>query len=246
MPAAPADAKLSRFVRVPREHLRRIPLLAVLEQRVFDEVMRHSRLQHFPRRSNLVMKGMVADWLGILVEGRVQVIDTLPNGMEVGLNMLETGDFFGEFAVIDRVSRSATLIAMSNCHVLQIPGELGRQLLFRYPPVAEFMQRHFTGVVRRMNEFRALLAQPHAPQRIQGMLCFIMRQGPGGLSQIEVLPTHQELAIMVNSSRETVTRTLSDLQQRGIVEKDGRRLIIRDPERLRELAQGLEQPDCGA
>lgn len=235
------EAKVSRVIRVPVERLRRIPLLAVLEPAVFNEVMRQSRLQHYPRRSNLAIKGTTADWLGVLIEGRVQVIDTLSNGMEVGLNLLETGDFFGEFAIIDQAPRSATLVAMSGCHVLQIPGELGRQLLFRYPPVAEFMQRHFTRVVRRMNEFRALLAQPNVAQRLQGLLCFSMREIPGGLVHIEVLPTHQELAIMINTSRESVTRTLSDLQQRGIVEKDGRRLIIREPERLKALADGLEE-----
>ena len=241
----PDDSGSPRSIRLSAEQLKRIPLLSVLEPKVFEELMRLSRYQHYPRRSSVVMKGVVSDWLGLLIKGRIQVIDTLPNGMEVGLNILEEGAFFGEVAVIDRAARSATLIAMAPCDVIQVPGEVARQLLFRYPPVAEFIQRHFTAVVRRMNELRALLSLQNAPQRIQALLCYIMREAPGSLVHIETLPTHQELAIMVNTSRETVTRALNELANLGVVEKDGRRLIIRQPEVLRQLAEGGNHSPLG-
>jgi DNA-binding GntR family transcriptional regulator len=51
---------------------------------------------------------------------------------------------------------------------------------------------------------------------------------------IERLPTQQEISIMVNTSRETVSRAIHMLIQRGVVEKDLRRLIVRRPDVLRE------------
>lgn len=51
---------------------------------------------------------------------------------------------------------------------------------------------------------------------------------------IDNMPTQQEIAIMVNTSRETVSRALHILIQNGVVEKDLRRLIIRLPDRLRQ------------
>jgi DNA-binding GntR family transcriptional regulator len=59
---------------------------------------------------------------------------------------------------------------------------------------------------------------------------------PGGLVAIQNLPKQQEIAIMINTSRETVSRAIAHLVATGVLEKDFRRLIVRDPNRLRRLA----------
>jgi predicted transcriptional regulator len=64
---------------------------------------------------------------------------------------------------------------------------------------------------------------------------------PGGLEVVENLPTHQDIAIMLNTSRETVTRALLALAQKGIVQKDLNRLIIRNAEILQKLARGTSE-----
>ena len=79
-------------------------------------------------------------------------------------------------------------------------------------------------------------------------VCPGMEQAPGGMWVINDLPTHQEIAIMVNTSRETVTRALSSLVAAGVVEKDMRRLLIRKPDALKRLAEEgpkLAQPQRG-
>ena len=55
---------------------------------------------------------------------------------------------------------------------------------------------------------------------------------------IEKMPTQQEIAIMVNTSREKVSRAIQILLQKGVVEKDLRRLIVRQPE---ELSKAVNQ-----
>jgi CRP/FNR family cyclic AMP-dependent transcriptional regulator len=54
---------------------------------------------------------------------------------------------------------------------------------------------------------------------------------------VENLPTHQDIANMINTSRETVTRALLTLSQQGIIQKGAHRLIILDPVALQKLAQ---------
>lgn len=224
-------------VKLPRESLRQIPLLSLLSDDLLNQVMQSSRIQHFPKNTTVLMKGVVNDWLGILLTGNVQVIDTLANGIEVGLNMLGPGSFFGEITVIDRQPRSASIVAMTECDIIMMPGDVARQLFFRHPPVAEALQVHFAYAMRRMGELRTLLSLPHAYQRIYALLSFIQKSGPGGMVHIEHMPTHHELAIMANTSRETVTRALSDLSRRGIIEKDARRLIICRPDELLSLLE---------
>ena len=57
---------------------------------------------------------------------------------------------------------------------------------------------------------------------------------------IDRLPTQQEISIMVNTSRETVSRAMQVLIQRGVVEKDLKRLIVRKPETLRQEVNALK------
>ena len=55
---------------------------------------------------------------------------------------------------------------------------------------------------------------------------------------VENLPTHQDIANMINTSRETVTRTLLTLSQQGIIQKGTHRLIIIKRDELQKLVQG--------
>ncbi|HEY1151612.1 MAG TPA: helix-turn-helix domain-containing protein [Pseudoduganella sp.] len=55
---------------------------------------------------------------------------------------------------------------------------------------------------------------------------------------VENLPTHQDIANMINTSRETVTRTLLTLVQQGIIQKGTHKLIIIKPDALQKLVQG--------
>ena len=67
---------------------------------------------------------------------------------------------------------------------------------------------------------------------------------PGNMVVIASMPTQQDIAAMVNTSRETVSRALQVLLQKKVVEKDMRRLIVRQPELLRKMA--LEDPSLAA
>jgi CRP/FNR family cyclic AMP-dependent transcriptional regulator len=55
-------------------------------------------------------------------------------------------------------------------------------------------------------------------------------------------PTHQEIAIMINASRETVTRVFQVLQSRGVVARDGNSLKIADEDYLSDVAEGQVEP----
>jgi predicted transcriptional regulator len=65
----------------------------------------------------------------------------------------------------------------------------------------------------------------------------MQKKNPDG-TVVENLPTHQDIANMINTSRETVTRALLTLVQQGIVQKEPHRLVIKNPEALQKLVQG--------
>jgi CRP-like cAMP-binding protein len=103
------------------------------------------------------------------------------------------------------------------------------------------MLTHLAQKIQRDSELRALLSINNTAKRIYTYLMQMQKQSqePGAPIVVENLPTHQDIANMVNTSRETVTRALLTLTQLGIAQKDAHRLIIRDPEGLKKLAHGV-------
>ncbi|MDD5175823.1 MAG: Crp/Fnr family transcriptional regulator [Sterolibacterium sp.] len=224
-------------IQVNREALARLPLLNLLPPERLDAVLQHAQIAMYAKRAVILSKGQTADQLGYVLTGKLQAVDHLPDGREVGLNLIETGQFFGELLVVDRHPRSASVVAVLPSHVLWLPGEVARRMFFDHPPVAEAMLQHFAQLIRRMSDLRAAQALPNAFQRVFALLHYLKEKAPGGLEQIDNMPTHQEISIMINSSRETVTRAIAVLINANIVQKDMRRLIIRFPDRLKALVE---------
>ena len=88
--------------------------------------------------------------------------------------------------------------------------------------------------IRTLTNYRTILGIPNAFQRVFALLNQFAKLAPGGLVVIEKMPTQQEISIMLNTSRETVSRAIHILIQKGVVEKDMRRLIVRQPDALRK------------
>jgi CRP-like cAMP-binding protein len=100
------------------------------------------------------------------------------------------------------------------------------------------MFKKMAASIRSAANYRAILGIPSAMQRVFALLNQFAKLAPGGLVVIEKMPTQQEIAIMVNTSRETVSRAIQILLQKGVVEKDLRRLIVRQPA---ELSKAVNQ-----
>ena len=217
--------------------LRKFPLFSNLPEEELKITSGLLRVKEFARREIVCRKQEAADGLYLLFSGQLQAIDIAEDGREIGLNLIKPGAFFGELSVIDGLPRSAHIVALVPSVVGIIPQGPAREIFYKLPSAAEAMMRHLTALVRNLSNYRTLLAIPNAQQRVCALLLQLGQQMPGGLVVIQNLPKQQEVAIMINTSRETVSRAIGSLIAAGVLEKDYRRLIVRDPKRLRHLAQ---------
>jgi CRP-like cAMP-binding protein len=220
-------------------HLRKIPLLSGLSDEEIIRVKQDIRIRQYHKRDIVMQKGGHGDGLMFLLSGQAQVIDVTEDGRAIGLRMLTPGDFFGEIALINNSTRSASVIAMTDVLVGFLPAAAAMHLFSHSPTVANQMLKHLAQKIQRDSEFRALLSINNTAKRIYAYVLMQQKKAPepGQPAVVENLPTHQDIANMVNTSRETVTRALLTLAQQGIVQKDAHRLIIHDPEALKKLVQ---------
>ena len=191
----------------------------------------------------LYEKGSRGSDLFFVVAGRLQAVDHTVDAREVGLYFVDPGQHFGEMALFGQPLREETMIALGPAKVLRLPGAQAQDFCARQPGVAWQLATLLAARLRDAAVQRRLLALPHPAQRVGAQLLELLAPALAAARSplvIEHMPTHQELAIMINASRETVTRVFQQLQTRAIVQRDGANLRVLDLAALRKMAEGGE------
>ncbi len=174
-----------------------------------------------------------------VVEGRVRAAAYSASGKQVTYRDIEAGDMFGEFAAIDGEPRSATVVALADTLIASLSAEAFWKVLRSEPDVVGTVLKRLTNQIRalteRVFEFSALAVE----NRIQAEVLRLARDHMDGDNSglIKPAPTHAEIASRVSTHREAVTRALSDLARRGIVERRDGTLAVLDVEALSELVE---------
>jgi CRP/FNR family cyclic AMP-dependent transcriptional regulator len=218
--------------------LKQQKLLRNVADDVIEETSRHIRYRRFGKRDFVVHKGDAGSSLLMLMSGRLQVIALSEDGREVGLNFVEPGDYFGELSIIDGGPRSASIIATTESVVGFLPKIQAQALFYRNPAVVEALLQRLCRTIRQASNYRSMLGLTRAYARVYSVLEASMKKVAGDLLTIENLPNQQAIAIMANVSRETVSRAIRSLVEGQVIERDYRRLIVRDAAMLRKLARG--------
>ena len=245
---------------VTPELLSSFPLLKPLPHELLNQLAQQSVLKKFARRGIVLNAGSREDHMCFLFEGRLQGVDFTIDGREVGLYFMEPGDFCGELALFDQGSQPEYVIALTPVVVVNIPLESLRGITHSNPSVMNMLGKKLAARVRQMTQQRTLLGLPNVSQRVccqiwnlvpsggkqiadaDASLEIQQEQGNDANSTINNPPTHQEIAIMLNVSRETVTRVFQKLQNQGVVRRDGARsLLIPDMLALKSLAKGDQE-----
>lgn len=216
--------------------LNNLNLLSDLPDKKKEEIAVQLHVKTFKRNEIVVHKGQPSAELYFLLKGRLKVIDYSPSGREVGFIFIESGTHFGEMALIDGEPRSASIVATETSEVAILHKQNAKQLMYSEASVSEKLLKKLSAIIRQNNEHMVMLGNTSAATRINILLLKYAKH-IGDELVIEKLPTQTELAIMTNTTRETVSRTLSHLLEQGLIEKQGKRLIILDPEELEEMAQ---------
>ncbi|MDY0036827.1 MAG: Crp/Fnr family transcriptional regulator [Zoogloea oleivorans] len=224
------------------EAYKQIAQLNVFPESALADLAAGALERNVVRRELILNKGDVLPFFPFLIEGRLQGIDFTLDGREVGLYFVGPGEFFGELAVIDRLPVAETVIAIAPSRLVLFPKEQTRALMFSSPEMSEAVTRRLAGRLRAVAGQRLLLALPSPMQRMCAQL-LELAQDPGATEQAGVVaipsaPTHQEIAIMINSSRETITRAFQQLQNQEVIRRDRSHLLILDIEQLKQLAWG--------
>jgi len=227
------------------ELLKTFPVFKSLEDKSIAALAKHSVAEKYSRRAMVLTAGKEERNLCFLFEGRMQGVDFTIDGREVGLYFVEPGDFCGELALFDNDPQPEHVIALTPSTVVLIPASVLKKAIMTTPAILPAISQKLASRVRAMTFQRSLLGLPDITQRVCCQLWLLVKHSEtwiGTDTEIRNLPTHMEIAIMLNISRETVTRVFQQLQAKEIVRRDGAACLrILLPDRLKDLAEGKEE-----
>ncbi len=214
-----------------RDLLQQVSLFARLSPVHLDHLASLAQSRHIAASTVLWTRGDQSDALVVLVKGRLKVLLNSEDGREVTLNVLTPPSYLGDMSVLDHSTHSATVMSMEASDLLWIPGPDFRTLMQAHPPVVWELLKAQTLRVRTLSEELASLAFLTTCRRVARKVL----QLAGGGKTAEV--SHHELASLVGSTRESVTRALSELEHRGLLHTLKQRVEIVSSDKLREMVE---------
>jgi CRP/FNR family cyclic AMP-dependent transcriptional regulator len=211
-----------------REVLRRIHLFADLTDRESDTILDLMHEKTLGKGATVFHQGDSGGGMYLLLTGSVKISRTGRDGRDVTVAVLHEGNFFGEMSLIDGQPRSGSATTTQTTRLLVLDREHFQRYVLSQARIVAKMLRELSKRLRAANQTIENLALSSVQDRLFCLLGHLGRRSPlkDGKGFIERAPTHQELAEMVGSSRETVTRTLATLEKTGLIEIDRKRITL--------------------
>ena len=220
-------------------YLKKIPILEGLPGNVLQELVSRMEMREVRRRQVIYIPGDPGQSVFFLNGGRVKISKVTRDGRELTLAYRVPGQIFGELCLGEGNPREEMAEAMENALVTEVDREVFEKIVDRNPRLA-FELMHVSNQRRQDVENKvARLIFRDVNAKLADLLISLgeeygVEDARGTLVAIKI--THQEMANLIGSTRETVSLTLSQFKKQGLITMDGRKVIVTDFDGLRALA----------
>jgi CRP/FNR family transcriptional regulator len=215
--------------------LRRVPVFSTLGEDDLARVAEVTVPRRFEAGEVVFREGDDSDTCYIVRSGRARATRAHSDGRTITLANFGPGDIFGELAMFDDESRSATVEAIEKTEAIAILGGDMRRLLRQHPDIAVKLVAALGRRLRETNERLARQSFQTVQSRVAAVLSQLVEAARAeGADQSDVLitSTQADLAQLAGSSRESASRFLAVLERAGVITQGRGRLIVHDPAAL--------------
>ena len=174
-----------------------------------------------------------------VIKGSTRIVNYSKSGREIAFANVREGGYFGELAALTDNPRSASVVAVTDCLLASLTPQVFQRLLLDNPKLGLHVIMRLANIIQRCDIRIMNLSTLTAVQRIHVELLRLAKRdavAPGNWV-VRPLPTAVDIASQVSTTRETVTRAMTQLTVAGVVKRNGKSLYILDHDRLAELAQ---------
>ena len=206
--------------------LRKVPLFSELNENELKAIASLANSLDIPKKNIVFQEFDLGDSMYVILHGEVKVSTYSADGREVVLALLGVGSFFGELSLLDAEPRSATVTPMIDSKLAHIRRRDLVPLLLEQPAITLKILSETASRLRRTSRVLERISSMDVPHRLYAYLvdhCKRFSQPEEDDCYSTILPTHQLLADQLSTSRETISRAISQLKKDGLlVQGEGR------------------------
>ncbi|MEN8140369.1 MAG: Crp/Fnr family transcriptional regulator [Thermodesulfobacteriota bacterium] len=222
------------------DQLSQIPLFSKLSDQDLQALAGITKVLELKRRQQIFNEGDEARGLYIVSEGQVKVYKLSFDGKEQILHLLGPGEPFAEVAVFAGTTYPANSMALEKSRVLFLPRQDFHELIGRQPSLALAMLATLSLRLRQFANMIEALSLKEVPSRLAVHLLLLSEES-GGSPTIRLAMAKGQLASLLGTIPETLSRILAKLASNGYIESSGKEITIRDRAGLEALAEGVER-----
>lgn len=176
-----------------------------------------------------------SDSLYVVVSGSAKIFQTSEDGKERILKILKKGEAFGELAMIEGQARSASVQTLEPSEMLMLTRKDFQAFCDKHPAVLWMLLQAFAERLRRMNEDVLDMSFRDVPYRVLRVVSQLVERhgtsGPDGW-HISTPLSSRDIASMVGSNAEVVSRLLDGYETDGLIKRDRTSWTVPDPKAL--------------
>jgi CRP/FNR family transcriptional regulator, cyclic AMP receptor protein len=209
---------------------RKFPLFADLDDRELATIATVAKSRRYAKDEVVFYADESGDIFCLIREGQVKVTMISPEGKEIILKLLGPGDFFGEMALLDDEPRSATVVATEPLELVTIWRNDFLQILAENFTLTKKLLAELSRRLRSASSRIESLATMDVYGRLARFFLDLARDQGKQLDNGYIAvtrPTHQAMANMIGTSRETVSRLIHDLMRQNLLISEGKTIYLK-------------------
>lgn len=219
-------------------YLKHINLFSALTPPELQEMDRITRMQEVKKRQPIYLPGDPSNTVFLLKKGRVKISSTASSGKEVTFEILEPGEIFGELEVLEDAPRETIAEALDDALICAIRREDFDRYLGQHPDMTLKLTKLIGLRLRKIQSRVEDLVFRDMPARLAHLLVELSKsegvKEPQGI-RLRAKLTHQEMANLIGCSRETVSTTMGQFRDNGLIQMDGRTITVVNEKGLSKL-----------
>jgi len=222
--------------------VRSLSLFARMSDEELERLLARANIRRVPVGEAVFEQGQKATQFFLLLHGRLKVTQVTPDGQQIIVRVVHPGDLFGFAQALQRDDYPGTPVAAAESIVICWPNDVWHEVVAHNPTLAvNAMQTIGQRLQEAHIRIREMSTEEVERRVAHAVLRLIEKAGrpePGGV-RIDFPLSRQDVAEMTGTTLHTVSRLFSAWETRGIVKGGRQTLLVKDAERLRDLAEGL-------
>jgi len=221
------------------EDLKRIALFDELGAAELESLSQFIILHTFAKAQIIYQADKSGEDCFLILKGRVKLCLGLEDGREISFEILGPGDFFGEGVLLEPPLHNCAAQAIERSELLLLPRRQLLELMENNGRFSLYMARHLAGRLHEFRQRQEMLLHSVNVRFARLLLSLAKRHGTlisGPGVRLNVKLTHQEMANLIGTARETLTVTIGKFRQEGILTENRHNLVIKNMPELERRA----------